>query len=57
MKTMWIIIDKTEEAVATLNNVAARVPCFVTWHGDSEAEICCRAEDAAFIEREIAHLV
>lgn len=57
MKTMWIIIDKTEEAVVTLNNVAARVPCFITWHGDGEAEICCRAEDAAFIEREIAHLV
>lgn len=57
MKTMWLILSKTEGADAILERLAMQVPCFVTWHEVDEIEITCRVEDAAFIEREIAHLI
>ena len=61
MKIIAVYCELCAELSLALNEIEERVPCFVNWFFNDDdsiyAEIECRQEDAAYVEKMLAPFV
>ena len=61
MKIIAVYCEPCSELSLALNEIEERVPCFINWLFNDDdsiyAEIECRQEDAAYVEKMLAPFV